>query len=48
METPTPSAPLTVVVVEDNPTDMSIMQWVLQAQDFAYDLHVIDNGDHVL
>ncbi len=48
METPTAPAPLTVLVVEDNPNDVYIMHWVLRAQDFAYDLQVINNGDHAL
>jgi len=48
METPTPPAPLTILVVEDNPEDLYIMNWVLKAHDFAYDLQVIENGDHAL
>ena len=48
METHTPPAPLTILVVEDNPNDLFIMNWVLKAQDFAYDLQVINNGDHAL
>ena len=48
METPTPPAPLTILLVEDNPEDLYIMNWVLKAHDFAYDLQVIENGDHAL
>ena len=48
METPTPPAPLTILVVEDNPEDLYIMNWVLKAHDFAYELQVIDNGDHAI
>src|SRR6266571_3451189 len=48
METQTAPAPLTILVVEDNPNDVYIMHWVLRAQDFAYDLQVIDNGDHAI
>jgi CheY-like chemotaxis protein len=48
METPTAPAPLTILMVEDNPEDLYIMNWVLKAQNLAYDLHVIDNGDHAL
>ena len=48
METHTPPAPLTILVVEDNPVDVYIMNWVLKAQDFAYDLHVMNNGNYVL
>ena len=44
METPTPPAPLTILVVEDNPEDLYIMHWVLKSHNFAYDLQVIDNG----
>jgi len=48
METPTPPAPLTIIVVEDNPEDLYIMNWVLKAHNFAYNLQVIDNGNHAL
>jgi two-component system response regulator len=48
METSTAPAPLTILLVEDNPEDLYIMHWVLKAQNFAYVPHVIANGDHAL
>ena len=48
METPTPPAPLTLLVEEDNPEDLYIMHWVLKSHNFAYDLQVIDNGDRAM
>ena len=48
METSTPPAPLTLLVVEDNPEDLYIMHWVLKSHNFAYDLQVIDNGDRAM
>jgi CheY-like chemotaxis protein len=48
METPTAPAPLTILVVEDNPEDLYIMNWVLKAHNFAYKLEVIEQGDRAL
>ena len=48
METPTPPAPLTIIVVEDNPVDIYLINWVLKAHELSYDLHVIENGDHAM
>src|SRR4029450_4275744 len=40
--------PLTILVVEDNPVDMYLINWVLKAHELSYDLHVIENGDHAM
>src|SRR5947208_15651059 len=40
--------PLTIIVVEDNPVDMYLIRWVLRAHELAYDLQVIENGDHAM
>ena len=45
MDTPTP---LTIIVVEDDPVDVYLIEWVLKAHEFAYELQVIDNGDHAM
>jgi CheY-like chemotaxis protein len=45
MDTP---APLTIIVVEDNPVDVYLIEWVLKAHEFSYELQVIDNGDHAM
>jgi CheY-like chemotaxis protein len=47
METP-PITPLTIFIVEDNPIDVYLVQWVLTAHALPYDVQVIDNGDHAL
>jgi CheY-like chemotaxis protein len=47
MDTP-PCAPLTIIVVEDNPVDVYLIRWVLDAHRLPYALQVIDNGDHAL
>jgi CheY-like chemotaxis protein len=47
MDTP-PAAPLTIIVVEDNPVDVYLMRWVLTAHELPYTLHVIDNADHAM
>ena len=48
MDTSPPHAPLTIIVVEDNPVDIYLIRWVLQAHELSYELQVIDNGDHAL
>ena len=48
METPTSRTPLTIIVVEDNPVDIYLIRWVLQAHELAYELEVIENGDHAM
>jgi CheY-like chemotaxis protein len=40
--------PLTILVVEDNPVDIYLINWVLKAHELSYDLHVIENGDHAM
>src|SRR5215831_5848903 len=40
--------PLTIFIVDDNPVDVSLVRWVLDAHQLPYDLQVIDNGDHAL
>jgi CheY-like chemotaxis protein len=48
VDTPTPRAPLTIIVVEDNPVDIYLIRWVLKAHELAYELEVIENGDHAM
>jgi len=48
MDTPAPRTPLTIIVVDDNPLDVYLIQWVLNAHEFAYTLQIIDNGDHAM
>ena len=38
--------PLTIVLVDDNPVDVHLIRWVLDAHKLSYVLQVIDNGDH--
>jgi CheY-like chemotaxis protein len=46
--TPVPRTPLTIIVVEDNPLDVYLIQWVLRAHELAHELQVIDNGDRAM
>src|SRR4029450_9865403 len=48
METPAPHPPLTIIVVEDNPLDVYLLQWVLKAHELAHEFQVIDNGDRAM
>jgi CheY-like chemotaxis protein len=48
MDTPVPRTPLTIIIVEDNPIDVYLMHWVLDAHDLSYELQVIENGDDAL
>ena len=48
METPTFLTPLTIFIVDDNPVDVYLMRWVLDAHELDYHLRVIDNGNHAL
>ena len=48
METPAPHPPLTIIVVEDNPLDVYLIQWVLKAHELAHEFQVIDNGDRAM
>jgi CheY-like chemotaxis protein len=48
MDTSTPRTPLTIIVVEDNPVDVYLIRWVLNAHELPHELHVIDNGDHAM
>jgi CheY-like chemotaxis protein len=43
-----PRPPLTILVVEDNPLDVYLIQWVLKAHALAHELQVIDNGDRAM
>ena len=45
---PVPRTPLTILVVEDNPFDVSLIQWVLKAHALTHELQVIDNGDRAM
>jgi CheY-like chemotaxis protein len=40
--------PLTIFIVDDNPVDVYLMRWVLDAHELDYHLRVIDNGDRAL
>ena len=40
--------PLTIFIVDDNPVDVYLMRWVLDAHELDYHLRVIDNGNHAL
>ena len=40
MDTSVPRTPLTIIVVEDNPLDVYLIQWVLKAHELAHDLQV--------
>jgi len=46
--TPVPRTPLTIIVVEDNPLDVYLIQWVLRAHELAHEFQVIDNGDRAM
>jgi CheY-like chemotaxis protein len=39
---------LTIFIVDDNPVDVYLMRWVLDAHELAYELRVLDNGHHAL
>jgi CheY-like chemotaxis protein len=45
---PGPRPPLTILVIEDNPLDVYLIQWVLRAHELAHELQVIDNGDRAM
>src|SRR5438132_5709597 len=45
METPA-TLPLTIFLVDDNPVDVHLIRWVLDAHKLSYVLQVIDNGHH--
>jgi CheY-like chemotaxis protein len=48
MDTPAPRIPLTIIIVEDNPVDVYLIRWVLDAHQLFYKLQVIENGDYAL
>ena len=48
MKTPAAPIPLTIFIVDDNPVDVYLMRWVLDAHELDYHLRVIDNGNHAL
>ena len=48
MDTPGPHLPLSLIMVDDNPIDIDLMRWVLEAPALSYALHVIAHGDDVL
>jgi CheY-like chemotaxis protein len=43
-----PPTPLTIIVVEDNPVDIYLIRWVLEAHQLSYELQVIENGDYAM
>jgi CheY-like chemotaxis protein len=48
MEHPVSQPPLTILIIDDNPVDVHLIRWVLEAHGLAYDVQVIDNGDRAL
>jgi CheY-like chemotaxis protein len=38
MDTSTSRTPLTIIVVEDNPVDVYLIQWVLKAHELSHEL----------
>jgi CheY-like chemotaxis protein len=46
MDAPAPQ--LSISIVDDNPVDVQLIRWVLDAQALPYELQVIDHGDHAL
>jgi len=46
MDAPAPL--LSLIVVDDNPVDVQLIRWVLDAHGLPYELLVIDNGDQAL
>ena len=44
-ETPPAVPPLTIILVEDEPVDVHLIRWVLDAHALPYELQVIDNAD---
>ena len=44
-ETPLAVPLLTIILVEDEPVDVSLIRWVLDAHTLSYELQVIDNAD---
>ena len=47
MATPAPPS-LTILVVDDNPVDVQLIRWVLDAHELPYEFQVIDNGDQAI
>jgi CheY-like chemotaxis protein len=48
MERPVSQPPLTILIVDDNPVDVHLIRWVLDAHALPYALQVIDNGDRAI
>jgi len=48
VDTPALHTPLTIFMVDDNPVDVYLMRWVLDAHELDYHLRVIDNGEQAL
>jgi CheY-like chemotaxis protein len=48
MESSSLPPPLTIIVVEDNPLDVRLIRWVLEAHAFPGELQVITNGEDAL
>jgi len=42
------ATPLTIFIVDDNPVDVHLIRWELDAHELPYELQVIDNGDQTL
>jgi CheY-like chemotaxis protein len=36
------------MVIEDNPVDVYLIRWVLNAHELSHEMHVIDNGDRAM
>jgi CheY-like chemotaxis protein len=48
MERPVSQPPLTILIVDDNPVDVHLIRWVLDAHALPYALQVIDNGHRAI
>jgi CheY-like chemotaxis protein len=48
MERPVSQPPLTILIVDDNPVDVHLIRWVLDAHELPYALQVIDNGNRAI
>jgi CheY-like chemotaxis protein len=48
MESPASQPPLTILIVDDNPVNVHLIRWVLDAHALPYALQVSDNGDRAL
>jgi CheY-like chemotaxis protein len=43
-----PHPALAILIVDDNPVDVYLIRWVLDAHELPYELQVINNGDYAM